>query len=355
MNKINIDGFPPNERQWVLDFQQILETPDPANLPRHEAMIEHVPHSATEDSIYLLEPCVYTLLMYGVAGVEAIYRVAMSNSRGNLDARRALVNVADSKQQEILKIVRETTLYIDDASLRALVTSVEATLAIDTTKAIALRQLGDTIRDIVTNPKRRHEIMTFIGELGSKEDLVWDLLTKSVLNITYADLQHLQDLVDQDLDERAYQEFLEKHPVILDPVASSIVRRQRLAEAHGTDFVIRRLDDEYTLVEIEKARDKPFTEYPQPSAPLSHALAQVFQWFSWVEDNIAYAQSHGFPGIHTPKGIVVIGRNADLNAEQRRMLNQMNDLLYPRIRILTYDDVITSARHVLNNLTRPTS
>ena len=51
----------------------------------------------------------------------------------------------------------------------------------------------------------------------------------------------------------------------------------------------------------------------------------------------------------------MICRNADLNAQQRRMLNQMNDLLYPRIRILTYDDVITSARHVLNNLTRRTS
>ena len=118
------------------------------------------------------------------------------------------------------------------------------------------------------------------------------------------------------------------------------------------DFVIRRLDDEYILVEIEKARDRPFTDYPQPSAPLSHALGQVFQWFSWVEDNIAYAQTHGFPGIHTPIGIVVIGRNADLDKEQRRMLKQMNDLLYPRIRIMTYDDVIASARHVLNNLTQ---
>jgi hypothetical protein len=130
---------------------------------------------------------------------------------------------------------------------------------------------------------------------------------------------------------------------------------QHLAEVHDTDFVIRRLDDEYTLIEIEKAKDKPFTEYPQPSASLSHGLAQVFQRFTWVEDNIAYAQSHGFPGIHTPKGIVVIGRNADLNAKQRRMLSQMNDLLYPRIRIMTYDDVITSARHVLDNLTRGAS
>ena len=81
-----------------------------------------------------------------------------------------------------------------------------------------------------------------------------------MLNITNADLQRLQELVDQNLDEREYQRFLEQHPVILDPLASSIVPRQQLAEVHGTDFVIGRLDDEYTLVEIEKARDRPFTD-----------------------------------------------------------------------------------------------
>jgi hypothetical protein len=352
MDKIDFGGWPPEERQWVLEFQQVLEKLDLANLSRHEEMIEFVPHSATEDDIWLQEPCVYTLLAYGVSGVEAVHRMAMSNSRGVFDARRALISVADGDPRWTFGVVGRTERYIDDAAHHRLVASVEATFADGNAKSVALRLLGDSIRTIVTDPKRRHEITTFIGTFGTNEDLVWDLLTKSVLNITNADLQRFQELVDQDLDEREYQRFLESHLVILDPVASSIAPRQPLADVHGTDFVIRRLDDEYTLVEIEKARDRPFTDYPQPSAPLSHALAQVFQWFSWVEDNIAYAQTHGFPGIHTPKGVVVIGRNADLNAEQRRMLNQMNDLLYPRIRILTYDDVIASARHVLNNLTQ---
>jgi hypothetical protein len=315
-------------------------------------MIESAPHSATEDDIWLQEPCVYTLLAYGVPGVEAMYRMAMGSSRGLFDARRALVAVANGDSRSVMEVVSRTARYMEDALHHRLLARVGATLADDNVKSAALRLLGDTIRAIVTDPKRRHEITTFIGTFGTNEDLVWDLLTKSILNITNADLQRLQELVDQDLDEREYQVFLEGHPVILDPVASSIVPRQALAEVHATDFVIRRLDDEFTLVEIEKAKDRLFTDYPQPSASLSHALAQVFQWFSWVEDNIAYAQTHGFPGIHAPKGIVVIGRNADLSAAQRRMLRQMNDLLYPRIRIMTFDDVISSARHVLNNLTQ---
>jgi len=104
-------------------------------------------------------------------------------------------------------------------------------------------------------------------------------------------------------------------------------------------------------VEIEKPRDNPCTNYPHPSGPLSHALGQVLNWFAWVEDNIAYAQSHGFPAIHSPRGVVVIGRNADLTPLQLRLLKALNDNLHPRIRIDTYDDVLMNARNIIRNLT----
>jgi hypothetical protein len=114
---------------------------------------------------------------------------------------------------------------------------------------------------------------------------------------------------------------------------------------------VRRFDGEYIFVEIEKPRDRIFTDYPQPSAALSHALAQVLSWFSWVEDNIAYAQSHGYPGIHSPRGLVIMGRAGEMSDRQKRMLKQLNDLLHPRIRIATYDEIVQGARNVLTNLT----
>jgi len=118
-----------------------------------------------------------------------------------------------------------------------------------------------------------------------------------------------------------------------------------------TDFVIRRFDDQYVFVELEKPRDVLFTSYPQPSASLSHALGQVLSWFAWVEDNIAHAESHGFPNIHSPRAMIVIGRDHGLNAEQRRMLRLTNDLVNHRILIWTYDEVIQNARNVVRNLT----
>lgn len=157
--------------------------------------------------------------------------------------------------------------------------------------------------------------------------------------------------MSEELPERNYQEFFEEHPALIDPLASGVVDRQNLGEMWRSDFVIRRLDDEYIFVEIERPQDAPFTGYPHPSGRLSHAIGQILNWFVWVEDNVAYAHSHGFPGIHMPKGVVVIGKREDLTGAQARSLKAFNDLLYPRIRIDTYDDVLHNARNVLRNLT----
>src|SRR5690242_11510225 len=139
MDKINLDGFPPEEREWVVEFQRLLEALDPANLARHEAMIESVPHSATEDDIWLQEPCVYTLFGYGIPGVTAIHRMAMSDSRGMFDARRALVSVADADSRWALEVVGRTQRYMDDAAHQRLLARVKATFADPNANAIALR------------------------------------------------------------------------------------------------------------------------------------------------------------------------------------------------------------------------
>ena len=41
-------------------------------------------------------------------------------------------------------------------------------------------------------------------------------------------------------------------PVLIDPLAAKVIDRQRLGLELTTDFVVRRLDNEYLLVEIEK-------------------------------------------------------------------------------------------------------
>jgi hypothetical protein len=188
----------------------------------------------------------------------------------------------------------------------------------------------------------------------SVTQLIANSIAKSTLAITSSMLTEFETLIAEDHNEGRYQAFLADHPAILDPLAARVIPLQVMGEDWKSDFVLQRLDGHYMLVEIEKPRDHPLTTYPHPSAALSHALGQVLNWFVWLEDNIAYAQSHGFPEIHMPTAMVVIGRDRDLSLSQRRVLRALNDSLSPRIVVRTYDDIVQSARTVLHNLTSPT-
>jgi hypothetical protein len=123
MNKIDLDRFQPKERQWVLEFQQILENFDLANLTKHQAMIQPKPRSAIADRIELLKPCVDTLLAYGVPGVEAVYRVAMSTSYGYIHSRWSLIGLAEGDPHSALKSISRTERYINDAARQRLIES----------------------------------------------------------------------------------------------------------------------------------------------------------------------------------------------------------------------------------------
>ncbi|MYF04826.1 MAG: hypothetical protein F4230_07550, partial [Holophagales bacterium] len=52
-------------------------------------------------------------------------------------------------------------------------------------------------------------------------------------------------------DEPALHQFLEKHPQLLDPAALEVWSKPDLSGAKEPDFVIRRIDDTYLVVEVE--------------------------------------------------------------------------------------------------------
>ena len=74
-----------------------------------------------------------------------------------------------------------------------------------------------------------------------------------------------------------------------------------------TDFVLRRLDNEYVLVEIEKPHDKLFGRGSDFSSKFTHAFGQILGFQEWVDENPAYARKF-MPGIPPPRGLPVLGR-----------------------------------------------
>jgi hypothetical protein len=177
---------------------------------------------------------------------------------------------------------------------------------------------------------------------------VFEVFAESSIKITRKVVDNFEKLVRDDLLEQPYQNYLAENPVLIDPLAAQVLDRQRLGLELTTDFVIRRLDDEYVLVEIEKPRDPIFTSKNDFTAEFNHAFGQVIDFQSWVNAHPEYARHH-MPGISCPRGLLIIGRKTSLTAEQLAKLRQYCLNSYS-VSVITYDDLIERAKALYANI-----
>jgi hypothetical protein len=180
--------------------------------------------------------------------------------------------------------------------------------------------------------------------------VVFELFAEPAIKITSRLISTFESLVSETHGEEEYQKFLTKHPVFIDPLASEVIPKQKLGLEHITDFVIRRLDNEYIVVEIEKPQDTIFTGGNDLTAKFTHAYGQVLDFQEWVDAHGEYARSL-MPGVVSPKGVLVIGMREHLSVEQIAKLKRF--IINSRsIEVFTYDDLIKKAKDLYRNIYR---
>lgn len=178
---------------------------------------------------------------------------------------------------------------------------------------------------------------------------IFDIVTKSSLRINEKSLRDFERLIDTEQKEESYQQFLENNPYLIDPLASQIYNKAKLGIEHVTDFVIRRLDNEYILVEIEKPNSRVFTRKGDFSFEFTHAMGQVLDFQEWIESNIAYAQKL-LPSISSPQGLLVIGLKKNLSDKEISKLNRFNINNRGKLKVITFDEILEQGRTYFNNI-----
>ena len=192
--------------------------------------------------------------------------------------------------------------------------------------------------------------MHLIG--GSAEDSDVDalarLLSESSISLTMPLISRFEAMiVDDTLPEHSYQEFLAKHPVFLDPLAAETIDRHRLGDDLVTDFVIRRHDNRYLAVEIEKPRDRVFTRRGDLSAPFTHTFGQVVDFIGWLDEHVPYARTK-LPELEAADGLLVIGRRSELNpTEVAKLRRYCQDR---HVDVCTFDDLAVRATHLYESI-----
>lgn len=154
-------------------------------------------------------------------------------------------------------------------------------------------------------------------------------------------------------EKRDVHPFLNENQFILHPNPSDVWSEVAigLGTQHRLDFLIREADGSYVLVEIENPAHLLFTRKGDFTPPVGHAQRQVEDWQEWIEDNLATVQKV-YPDMIAPRGVVVIGRSVTLSAEQRHRLRRRNINTRGRLVIMTYDDLLDSARSYVSGLAR---
>ncbi len=290
------------------------------------------------------------LLQKGPVGVQALIRSLVSQDGAGSEAFAALWWAAKGKFtpdpfQKLLKFQPRAEL------VRA--------LAVETIQA-ARDAVNQLVIEARTNPRLFGHVLSFLAfnyemhtsfeSEGIDLDDFYEMMTSGAIKLSRLLLKQFEDMIQQDLREEEYLLFLKQHPVFLDSLAADVIPKQALGIEMVTDFVLRRYDSKYILVEIEKPQDRLFTRSNDFTSDFTHALGQVLDFQQWVDSNGAYARVH-MPGISSPRGLLVIGRRKDLTEQNKSKLHRFS-ANSSTIDVVTFDDLLQNATSLYQAILR---
>jgi hypothetical protein len=167
-------------------------------------------------------------------------------------------------------------------------------------------------------------------------------------------LQEFEELLRGDREEPVHQ-FLKRHPLLLSPTHDCFWSKEEFG-GHISDFVFREPHNDYVLVEIEAPHKELFRKDGQQRAELTTPINQIADWLTYIQDNRQRLETEqGLTAISTsPRMLVVIGRSLGLTEGNRKKLQALESM-HPRLRIRTYDEILTDAQNIFRQTLGPVS
>ncbi|WP_164881900.1 Shedu anti-phage system protein SduA domain-containing protein [Paenirhodobacter populi] len=162
-------------------------------------------------------------------------------------------------------------------------------------------------------------------------------------------LQAYQGLIEAFADdEPRFQRFFEANPQLLDPMAVEVWPQPNLFGSRKPDFVVKRSDGSYLVVEIECPSKVIITKAGHPSADVTHAEHQATDYRKYMLGHIANVKDV-FPGFSEPDCLVVVGLEGTLTKGQKAALASLNDARH-RLKVVGFDWILDRAKKISENV-----
>jgi hypothetical protein len=178
---------------------------------------------------------------------------------------------------------------------------------------------------------------------------IFSALSSRWLAINSRTLEEFNDLLrDHGNEEGIFQHFLEKHPQLIDPLAFEVWPQPDIHGFKVPDFLIKRADNSYLVVEIETPAKNIITSANQLSAEATHAVSQAVDYVEYLVSRGESLRSN-LPDFSHPDGLVVIGLEGRLNGDQARALQRENRTRHG-VRIVGFDQLAERAKSIVTNV-----
>ena len=168
------------------------------------------------------------------------------------------------------------------------------------------------------------------------------------------DIKEFRRFLDAKASERVIHKFLANHSYFFNRLirldgSCPLYSKIELGSDYEIDFAFFDSGSngpEWILIEIESPSKSLFTKSGNPSAHLTHAMQQIRNWQSWIQDHSDYARKP-MPLIEFPLGCIFMGRRNEITQEGRKLLRRLRYECRQYLEIHSLDWFIDSARTVV--------
>ncbi len=236
----------------------------------------------------LKAPAAYSLLAWGEPGLEALVENALKEPTPKNFSLAFLLLASAAEGNE----PQSDRSWLSDRQLREAVSrTVNGWSDLASTARSRLNELVLSIED--DNRAARYVgtslIQLAVQDHGAVRNLSHALSLRSIavgpsVLAAYNDL-----LTGTGDDESAFQRFLKRHPLLLDPRAFQVWEKPDFHGRLEPDFMIRTYDNSYVIVEIETPAKLLVTQQNQLSAHATHAISQVLEYQEYLRTHLTAA------------------------------------------------------------------
>lgn len=160
--------------------------------------------------------------------------------------------------------------------------------------------------------------------------------------------KYLKLIEDSPNCEPSFQAFFEANPQLLDPMAVEVWPEPNLFGSRKPDFVVKRSDGSYLVIEIECPKKMLVTKAGNLSAAASHAENQAMDYRSYMMQHISSVRET-FPTFSDPDCLVIVGLESSLTDGQKSALFRHNAHRH-RLDVVGFDWILDRARRISENV-----